>query len=155
MKRLAGSVQRALDAFASVGERFKNLVNGTSRLISIIVVVVMLLATVVVYFIPIRWLLLVWGVRKFVKKGLAKYQPLGWFKPPRGYRPLNEFFELLGRVPSDVQIVQYRRLPAPDPKKTSLNQRVATVQRFFRGSSGPNNHDASFDASFDSAIMKQ
>lgn len=58
------------------------------------------------------------GVRKFIRKGLQKYRPFGMFGLPKGHRPVNEVLELVSRVPTDVEITQYKRLPQISAKAT-------------------------------------
>eukprot|EP00052_Salpingoeca_macrocollata_P028594 m.278193 g.278193 ORF g.278193 m.278193 type:complete len:1090 (-) comp22878_c1_seq4:39-3308(-) len=111
-----GQAQDILDKIASFGERVKNLFCWSMPLVSWLVFAALVLGTLVLYLVPLRWLLLAWGWKKFVRKGLRKYQPFGLFVLPRGYRPLNEALELVGRVPSDVDLARWERgTVAPSP----------------------------------------
>ncbi|MEQ2291009.1 Multiple C2 and transmembrane domain-containing protein 1 [Ameca splendens] len=88
------SVQNALDEVASYGERIKNTFNWTVPFLSWLAIVVLGVATVVIYFIPLRFIVLAWGVNKFTKKLRDPYTIDN-----------NELLDFLSRVPSDVQVV--------------------------------------------------
>ncbi|KAA8592893.1 hypothetical protein FQN60_018348, partial [Etheostoma spectabile] len=51
-------------------------------------------ATIIIYFIPLRYIVLAWGVNKFTKKLRDPY-----------IIDNNELLDFLSRVPSDVQVV--------------------------------------------------
>ncbi|XP_055080423.1 multiple C2 and transmembrane domain-containing protein 1 isoform X2 [Periophthalmus magnuspinnatus] len=107
------SVQNALDEVASYGERIKNTFNWTVPFLSWLAIVALVVATVIVYFIPLRYIVLAWGVNKFTKKLRDPYTIDN-----------NELLDFLSRVPSDVQVVQYRELkvdPNPSPNKRKKN----------------------------------
>ncbi|XP_077087755.1 multiple C2 and transmembrane domain-containing protein 1 isoform X7 [Siphateles boraxobius] len=107
------SVQNALDEVASYGERIKNTFNWTVPFLSWLAIVALCAATLVVYYIPIRYIVLAWGVNKFTKKLRDPYSIDN-----------NELLDFLSRVPSDVQVVQYQELkvdPSPSPNKRKKN----------------------------------
>ncbi|XP_076010301.1 multiple C2 and transmembrane domain-containing protein 1 isoform X2 [Genypterus blacodes] len=107
------SVQNALDEVASYGERIKNTFNWTVPFLSWLAIVALGLATITIYFIPLRYIVLAWGVNKFTKKLRDPYTIDN-----------NELLDFLSRVPSDVQVVQYRELkldPNPSPNKRKKN----------------------------------
>ncbi|XP_017546615.1 multiple C2 and transmembrane domain-containing protein 1 isoform X2 [Pygocentrus nattereri] len=107
------SVQSALDEVASYGERIKNTFNWTVPFLSWLAIVALCVATVIVYFIPLRYIVLAWGVNKFTKKLRDPYTIDN-----------NELLDFLSRVPSDVQVVQYRELkldPSHSPNKRKKN----------------------------------
>ncbi|XP_034451185.1 multiple C2 and transmembrane domain-containing protein 1 isoform X2 [Hippoglossus hippoglossus] len=107
------SVQNALDEVASYGERIKNTFNWTVPFLSWLAIVALGLATTIIYFIPLRYIVLAWGVNKFTKKLRDPYNIDN-----------NELLDFLSRVPSDVQVVQYRELkldPSPSPNKRKKN----------------------------------
>ncbi|KAL2079693.1 hypothetical protein ACEWY4_025437 [Coilia grayii] len=107
------SVQNALDEVASYGERIKNAFNWTVPFLSWLAIVALCVATLVIYFIPLRYLVLAWGVNKFTKKLRDPYTIDN-----------NELLDFLSRVPSDVQVVQYRELklePGHSPNKRKKN----------------------------------
>ncbi|XP_061584936.1 multiple C2 and transmembrane domain-containing protein 1-like isoform X2 [Cololabis saira] len=93
------SVQNALDEVASYGERIKNTFNWTVPFLSWLAIVALGVATILIYFIPLRFIVLAWGVNKFTKKLRDPYTIDN-----------NELLDFLSRVPSDVQVVQYREL---------------------------------------------
>lgn len=103
------SVQNALDEVASFGERIKNTINWTVPFLSWLAIAAFCLATVLLYLIPLRYLVLAWGVNKFTKKLRDPYMIDN-----------NELFDFLSRVPSDVQVMQHRELkvdPGQSPNK--------------------------------------
>ncbi|XP_041815489.1 multiple C2 and transmembrane domain-containing protein 1 isoform X3 [Chelmon rostratus] len=103
------SVQNALDEVASHGERIKNTVNWTVPFLSWLAITALCSATVLLYLIPLRYLVLAWGVNKFTKKLRDPYMIDN-----------NELLDFLSRVPSDVQVMQYRELkvdPGQSPNK--------------------------------------
>ncbi|CAL8324872.1 unnamed protein product, partial [Gadus morhua 'NCC'] len=90
------TVQSILDEIANIGERVKNTFNWTVPFCSWLACLVLFLATTLAYFIPLRYIVLAWGVNKFTKK----------LRSPHAIDN-NEILEFLKRVPSDVQKVQY------------------------------------------------
>ncbi|KAM4577139.1 multiple C2 and transmembrane domain-containing protein 1 isoform 2-T2 [Odontesthes bonariensis] len=107
------SVQNALDEVASYGERIKNTFNWTVPFLSWLAIAAFGAATIIIYFIPLRFIVLAWGVNKFTKKLRDPYTIDN-----------NELLDFLSRVPSDVQVVQYRELkldPNPSPNKRKKN----------------------------------
>ncbi|CAL8355638.1 unnamed protein product [Lota lota] len=90
------TMQNILDEIASIGERVKNTFNWTVPFCSWLACLALLLATALAYFIPLRYIVLAWGVNKFTKK----------LRSPHAIDN-NEILEFLKRVPSDVQKVQY------------------------------------------------
>ncbi|XP_075431363.1 multiple C2 and transmembrane domain-containing protein 2 isoform X2 [Ascaphus truei] len=95
------TVQNILEEIASFGERIKNTFNWSVPFLSLLACSVLLVATVLLYFIPLRYIILIWGVNKFTKKLRVPYAIDN-----------NEFLDFLSRVPSDVQKVQYVELKA-------------------------------------------
>ncbi|XP_038589264.1 multiple C2 and transmembrane domain-containing protein 1 isoform X3 [Micropterus salmoides] len=103
------SVQSALDEVASYGERIKNTFNWRVPFLSWLAITALCSATVLLYLIPLRYLVLAWGVNKFTKKLRDPYMIDN-----------NELLDFLSRVPSDVQVMQYRELkvdPGQSPNK--------------------------------------
>uniref|UniRef100_A0AAR2K0W1 C2 domain-containing protein n=1 Tax=Pygocentrus nattereri TaxID=42514 RepID=A0AAR2K0W1_PYGNA len=93
------SVQTALDEVASYGERIKNIFNWTVPFLSWLAIAALCVASLLVYLIPLRYIVLVWGINKFTKKLRNPY-----------LIDNNELLDFLSRVPSDVQVVQYKEL---------------------------------------------
>ncbi|XP_059808678.1 multiple C2 and transmembrane domain-containing protein 2-like isoform X3 [Hypanus sabinus] len=93
------SVQNILDEIASFGERIKNTFNWSVPFLAKLGCIVLVVCTVVLYFVPLRYLLLTWGIHKFTKKLRNPYSIDN-----------NELLDFLSRVPSDVQKVQHAEL---------------------------------------------
>ncbi|XP_064165600.1 multiple C2 and transmembrane domain-containing protein 1 isoform X9 [Anguilla rostrata] len=107
------SVQSALDEVASYGERIKNTFNWTVPFLSWLAITALFVGTLVIYFVPLRYIVLAWGVHKFTKKLRDPY-----------IIDNNELLDFLSRVPSDVQVVQYQELkldPGSSPNKRKKN----------------------------------
>ncbi|KAJ8339542.1 hypothetical protein SKAU_G00363280 [Synaphobranchus kaupii] len=107
------SVQNALDEVASYGERIKNTFNWTVPFLSWLAIAALFVGTLVIYFIPLRYIVLFWGVNKFTRKLRDPYTIDN-----------NELLDFLSRVPSDVQVVQYQELkldPGSSPNKRKKN----------------------------------
>ncbi|XP_052634187.1 multiple C2 and transmembrane domain-containing protein 1 isoform X2 [Harpia harpyja] len=107
------SVQNILDEVASFGERIKNTFNWTVPFLSWLAIVALSVFTIILYFIPLRYIVLVWGINKFTKKLRNPYAIDN-----------NELLDFLSRVPSDVQVVQYHELkqdPSHSPSKRKKN----------------------------------
>ncbi|XP_053319213.1 multiple C2 and transmembrane domain-containing protein 2 [Spea bombifrons] len=106
------TVQNVLEEIACFGERIKNTFNWSVPFLSILACSVLLVATVILYFIPLRYIILIWGINKFTKKLRNPYAIDN-----------NEVLDFLSRVPSDVQKVQYGEL------KPCSNQGVPRKKR--------------------------
>ncbi|XP_051849754.1 multiple C2 and transmembrane domain-containing protein 1 isoform X7 [Antechinus flavipes] len=107
------SVQNILDEVASFGERIKNTFNWTVPFLSWLAIAALCVFTIILYFIPLRYIVLVWGINKFTKKLRSPYAIDN-----------NELLDFLSRVPSDVQVVQYQELkqdPSHSPCKRKKN----------------------------------
>ncbi|XP_029860798.1 multiple C2 and transmembrane domain-containing protein 1 isoform X2 [Aquila chrysaetos chrysaetos] len=107
------SVQNILGEVASFGERIKNTFNWTVPFLSWLAIVALSVFTIILYFIPLRYIVLVWGINKFTKKLRSPYAIDN-----------NELLDFLSRVPSDVQVVQYHELkqdPSHSPSKRKKN----------------------------------
>ncbi|KAF4017758.1 hypothetical protein G4228_009690 [Cervus hanglu yarkandensis] len=96
---IVSTVQNILEELASFGERIKNTFNWTVPFLSFLACLILGVATVTLYFIPLRYIILIWGINKFTKKLRNPYAIDN-----------NELLDFLSRVPSDVQKVQYSEL---------------------------------------------
>jgi len=67
--------------------------------LSVLAVVALSVITFILYMIPLRYLILLWGVNKFTKK----------LRKPN-YIPNNEVLDYLSRVPSDVEKMMYKQI---------------------------------------------
>uniref|UniRef100_A0A3P8TCJ7 Multiple C2 domains, transmembrane 2a n=1 Tax=Amphiprion percula TaxID=161767 RepID=A0A3P8TCJ7_AMPPE len=88
-------VQNVLEEIANIGERIKNIFNWSVPFVSCLACLVMFIAAALLYFIPFRYIVLIWGVNKFTKKLRNPYTIDN-----------NEILDFLKRVPSDVQKVR-------------------------------------------------
>eukprot|EP00064_Thunnus_orientalis_P001098 superscaffoldBa00000069_g1100 len=108
------AVQNVLEEIANIGERMKNIFNWSVPFLSCLACLVLFAGTALLYFIPLRYIVLIWGVNKFTKKLRNPYAIDN-----------NEILDFLKRVPSDVQKVQYSAQKAPtsqsQPRKKSSN----------------------------------
>ncbi|XP_055031067.2 multiple C2 and transmembrane domain-containing protein 2 isoform X1 [Misgurnus anguillicaudatus] len=93
------AVQNLLEEIACFGERIKNTFNWSVPFLSNLAFLVLIIATIITYFIPIRYIVLLWGIHKFTKKLRNPYAIEN-----------NEVMDFLSRVPSDVQMAQYTEL---------------------------------------------
>uniref|UniRef100_A0A4W3JF28 Multiple C2 and transmembrane domain containing 1 n=1 Tax=Callorhinchus milii TaxID=7868 RepID=A0A4W3JF28_CALMI len=86
------TVQNGLDEAASLYERVKNTFNWTVPFLSWLAVFVLTVGTLLIYFVPLRYVILIWGIHKFTKKLRNPY-----------LIDNNELLDFLSRVHSDVQ----------------------------------------------------
>ncbi|XP_043533487.1 multiple C2 and transmembrane domain-containing protein 2-like isoform X2 [Chiloscyllium plagiosum] len=86
------TVQSVLDTAASFGERIKNTFNWSVPFLSRLACTVLAVCTLMLYFVPLRYILLIWGIHKFTKKLRNPYAIDN-----------NELLNFLSRIPSDVQ----------------------------------------------------
>ncbi|KAK2564508.1 Multiple C2 and transmembrane domain-containing protein 1 [Acropora cervicornis] len=93
------TVQNALDMVASMGERVKNTFNWTVPFCSYLMCVIFTLGTVVLYIVPLKFLLLAWGINKFTKK----------IRKPNAVDN-NELMDFLSRIPSDIEVKEQKVL---------------------------------------------
>ena len=56
-----------MDEIASIGERVKNTFNWTVPFMSVFAVVILSIVATLLYFIPCRVIILLWGVNKVMK----------------------------------------------------------------------------------------
>ncbi|XP_036819556.1 multiple C2 and transmembrane domain-containing protein 2 isoform X3 [Oncorhynchus mykiss] len=110
------TVQNLLEEIACFGERIKNTFNWSVPFLSNLAFLILVTVTVLTYFIPVRYILLVWGINKFTKKLRAPYAIDN-----------NEVFDFLRRVPSDVHKVQYSELKTLSAQ--SPLRRKRTIER--------------------------
>ncbi|GLV39850.1 Multiple C2 domain and transmembrane region protein [Carabus blaptoides fortunei] len=99
IQEVTQSVQNAIGHIASLGEAVKNTFNFTVPYLSWIAITLLFLAGLVLYFIPVRYLLMLWGTNKFARRILRPHSV-----------PNNEVLDLLSRVPDDELLLDYRDL---------------------------------------------
>ncbi|XP_061886757.1 multiple C2 and transmembrane domain-containing protein 1-like isoform X2 [Entelurus aequoreus] len=107
------SVQNMLDQAASFAERLKNVLNWTVPFLSCLAIAALCLATLLLYLVPLRYVVLAWGVNKFTKKLRDPYMINN-----------NELLDFLSRVPSDVQVMQYRQLKVDSSQSPNKRRRT-------------------------------
>uniref|UniRef100_A0A3P8RPI8 Multiple C2 domains, transmembrane 2b n=1 Tax=Amphiprion percula TaxID=161767 RepID=A0A3P8RPI8_AMPPE len=100
------TLQNLLDEIACLGERIKNTFNWSVPFLSGLAFLIFVIAAVLTYYIPVRYIILIWGINKFTKKLRNPYSIDN-----------NEVLDFLSRVPSDVQKVQYSELRGSKKKK--------------------------------------
>lgn len=97
IQEVTQTVQNSIGYIASLCERVKNLFNFTVPYLSYLAVILAILGAVVLYFIPLRYLILTWGVNKFSRKIIRPHSV-----------PNNELLDLVSRVPDDEELLNYR-----------------------------------------------
>ncbi|KAI9517957.1 hypothetical protein NQZ68_001127 [Dissostichus eleginoides] len=100
------TVQTLLDEIANFGERIKNTFNWSVPFLSGLAILIFVTATILTYYVPVRYVVLIWGINKFTKKLRNPYSIDN-----------NEVVDFLSRVPSDVQKVQYSERRGSRKKK--------------------------------------
>ncbi|XP_043520907.1 multiple C2 and transmembrane domain-containing protein isoform X4 [Frieseomelitta varia] len=118
IQEVTQTVQNSIGYIASLCERVKNLFNFTVPYLSYLAVILTILGAAVLYFIPLRYLILVWGVNKFFRKIIRPHSV-----------PNNELLDLISRVPDDEELLNYRELkplPTADCEKGSTSGSPST-----------------------------
>ncbi|XP_068981000.1 multiple C2 and transmembrane domain-containing protein isoform X8 [Bombus flavifrons] len=113
IQEVTQTVQNSIGYIASLCERVKNLFNFTVPYLSYLAMILAILGVAVLYFIPLRYLILVWGVNKFSRKIVRPHSV-----------PNNELLDLITRVPDDEELLNYRELkplPTADCEKSSTS----------------------------------
>ncbi|XP_059155451.1 multiple C2 and transmembrane domain-containing protein 1-like isoform X2 [Physella acuta] len=105
-------VQQGLDTVACLGERVKNTFNWSVPWLSALAVIALSAGIIVLYYIPLRYLLLAWGINKFTKK----------LRKPNAISN-NELLDFLSRIPSDNELLQYRELRPDIPANTTSSKK--------------------------------
>ncbi|KAL1114805.1 hypothetical protein AAG570_007629 [Ranatra chinensis] len=110
IQEVTQTVQNSIGYIASLGESVKNTFNFTVPFLSYLSVVILVAIAFVLYWIPVRYLILIWGVNKFARKLLRPHTV-----------PNNEILDLLSRVPDNEELIACRELK-PYPS-TELERR--------------------------------
>lgn len=111
VQEVTATVQNAIGYVASLCEKAKNTFNFSVPFLSWLAIIILFFVTLVLYFISLRFLLIVWGVNKFTKKLIRP-----------NYVPNNELLDFLSRVPDDEEILDYHEMrlqedPVSSPSK--------------------------------------
>ncbi|XP_030040567.2 multiple C2 and transmembrane domain-containing protein isoform X5 [Manduca sexta] len=104
IQEVTQTVQNAIGYVASLGEAVKNLMNFTVPYLSYLAIIMLVGAMLVLYVIPLRYLLMAWGINKFTRKILRPHTI-----------PNNEVLDLLSRVPDDETLLDCRELKPQPP----------------------------------------
>ena len=88
----------------------KNTFNFSVPFLSYLAIVVLLAIGVVLYYINLRYLLIIWGINKFSKKLIRP-----------NYAPNNELLDFLSRVPDDEELIDYREMKLEHESSSSAH----------------------------------
>ncbi|XP_017839144.1 multiple C2 and transmembrane domain-containing protein isoform X2 [Drosophila busckii] len=110
IQEVSQTVQNTIGYLASLGESTINTFNFSVPELTWLAVVLLLGAIFVLHFVPLRWLLLFWGLMKFSRRILRP-----------NTIPNNELLDFLSRVPDNEEINQYRELPPTAPSELARN----------------------------------
>eukprot|EP00731_Ephydatia_muelleri_P016633 Em0009g1057a len=113
-------LQTLLGQLADLGERVQNFCHWRVPWLCWLAITVLTIAMVIVYFIPLRYIILAWGVNKFTK----------WLRNPH-YIDNQELLDFISRAPTNRQLLQWHELPFQTPLQT----RVSTLNRRVQGHS--------------------
>ncbi|XP_055619934.1 multiple C2 and transmembrane domain-containing protein isoform X2 [Toxorhynchites rutilus septentrionalis] len=100
IQEVSQSVQNTIGFLASLGESVKNTFNFAVPELTWLTAFLLLIACLVLHYIPIRVLLLLWGLVKFSRRLIRPHTV-----------PNNEVLDLLSRIPDDEEIIMWRELP--------------------------------------------
>uniref|UniRef100_A0A1A9WYX3 C2 domain-containing protein n=1 Tax=Glossina brevipalpis TaxID=37001 RepID=A0A1A9WYX3_9MUSC len=110
IQEVSQTVQNTIGYLASLGESTKNTFNFSVPELTWLAAVLLIVAIVVLHFIPIRFLLLFWGIMKFSRRILRP-----------NTIPNNELLDFLSRVPNDEELNQFRELPPTAATESTRN----------------------------------
>ncbi|CAF3277495.1 unnamed protein product [Rotaria socialis] len=110
-------IQGYLDAVASTFERVKNVFNFTVPWLSILLTIVLAIVAVILYYIPLRYLILAFVINKFTKR----------FRKPKDFIDNNEVADFISRLPSDVELMQFREIKYISPISTQKKTKGPTT----------------------------
>ncbi|XP_054277669.1 multiple C2 and transmembrane domain-containing protein-like isoform X2 [Macrosteles quadrilineatus] len=111
IQEVTQTVQNSIGYIASLGESIKNTFNFTVPFLSYLSVALLLVVAVVLYWVPVRYLIMGWGVNKFARKLIRPHTV-----------PNNELLDLLSRVPTSDDLIAYRELK-PHPSSDMERRR--------------------------------
>lgn len=99
IQEVTQGVQNAIGRIATFGESIKNTFNFTVPYLSWIAVGLLVAAALVLFLVPVRYLLMLWGMNKFFRRILRPHSV-----------PNNELLDLISRIPDDEMLLDYRDL---------------------------------------------
>ncbi|XP_055687103.1 multiple C2 and transmembrane domain-containing protein isoform X2 [Lutzomyia longipalpis] len=99
IQEVSQTVQNTIGYLASLGESVKNTFNFSVPELSWLAAILLFAAVLVLHFVPMRVILLLWGIIKFTRRLVRPHSV-----------PNNEVLDLLSRVPDDDDMIMYREL---------------------------------------------
>merc|ERR1719400_1465614 len=103
MQEITLMVQNILGLVAHILESVANVFNFCVPFISWLAFIVLAIVTIVLYFIPLRYLIMAWGTNKFTKSLLR----------PNAIAN-NELADFISRVPDNEELKDIQELPSPE-----------------------------------------
>ena len=107
-------VQNALGIVANLAEAVKNTFNFSVPFLSWLAVAALVIAAFFLYFVNLRYLLIIFGINKFSKKLIRP-----------NFVPNNELLDFLSRVPDDEELLDYRDMKLLDQEPSHSPTRSA------------------------------
>ena len=99
-----------------------SLFNYTVPWLSVLLIVLLGLVSIILYYIPLRYLILAFVINKFTKR----------FRKPKGYIDNNEIADFMSRLPSDPELVsRCERAARFDVRRMTFHSRCNTVNSKF------------------------
>lgn len=92
-----GVVQNSLVFATKLIQRVKRTFDFTNLWLSTMAVIILTIAFVILYLVPLRWLVMLWGINKFTKK----------LRNPN-FEDNNEILDFLSRVPCDAEMIEWK-----------------------------------------------
>ncbi|XP_055701211.1 multiple C2 and transmembrane domain-containing protein isoform X1 [Phlebotomus papatasi] len=99
IQEVSQTVQNTIGYLASLGESVKNTFNFSVPELSWLAAILLFLGVLVLHFVPMRIILLLWGIVKFSRRLVRPHSV-----------PNNEVLDLLSRVPDDDELIMFREL---------------------------------------------
>ncbi|TRY76651.1 hypothetical protein TCAL_04074 [Tigriopus californicus] len=113
IQEVTAMVQNAIGYVASLGEEVKNTFNFSVPYLSWLAIVILIIIALILYFISLRFLVIVWAINKFSKK---------FIRPD--YVPNNELLDFLSRVPDDEELNDAKELKLYLEEITTPNKKL-------------------------------
>lgn len=111
-------VQNVLGYLADLGERIKNVFQWSVPLLCWMAICLLLGAGAVLYYIPLRYIILLWGINKFTKR----------LRKPN-YIDNNELLDYLSRSPCDRELLQWQELTVHSTPEHGRNRKKTKRKR--------------------------
>ncbi|XP_054159573.1 multiple C2 and transmembrane domain-containing protein-like [Oppia nitens] len=97
VQEITAMIQNIMGEIASCGERIKNTFNFSVPFLSWLAIISLTIVTILLYNLPLRYIIMAWGVNKWTKK----------LRSPDAINN-NELMDFLSRVPDNDERVMYR-----------------------------------------------